>query len=359
MFYYNFFILILVTSKIKIEIKIFIRQCLIIINSGRMSVESLPQYPNLFTLSNDELKEIETDCIKNGHLDPKISLLDQISQDAQILLANKISKEDIYINHRNMNLKFNNLDKFDAYTTTDHGEHHKDLLRGLPVNFGKNWCNRNTVTNEIELNGQKLRITRCVWGGAEECSIEKHFSKKYNGYDRGDRDWFVTNLTTNEQIWIPDLLPAQVGMFGFFQSPCSPYRIDPIKYINVMGINGPITPLPIIKTIVWSFPSGPMKKESWLSGATIIKEEKNDLYDATLVQKNDKIRMVINFVEHQIKSLIPTTNHIEIFGKPIQLKNIFNYNDYLCYDEYENIKLVEGDDTAKMESKMKPECIIC
>ena len=41
----------------------------------------------------------------------------------------------------------------------------------------------------------------------------------------------MTNLDTNENLWIPDLLPAQVSMFGFFQN--LEYRLDPEKYIRV------------------------------------------------------------------------------------------------------------------------------
>jgi hypothetical protein len=143
-------------------------------------------------------------------LDTQEKLLERILKDLKILKIYGLHKEDIYLNHRNMYLKFNKLDEFNALTCDDnqHGPHLNNLLDNLPEKFGNNWCLASKITNEIELNKQHLRITRFVWNGAEECQIEKSFTNQYYGYSRGDCDWFVTNLDLNLNIWIPDLLPA-------------------------------------------------------------------------------------------------------------------------------------------------------
>ena len=121
-----------------------------------MSVEILPQYPNLLTLNVDEIKQIEQKCIERGHLDKNVGLLEQINEDNETLKNLNVTKEDIYTNHRNMHLKFNKLDKFDSFTSQDHGDHYKPLFEKLPNNFGEGWCCRSVTTNEIELNNQKL-----------------------------------------------------------------------------------------------------------------------------------------------------------------------------------------------------------
>ena len=38
-------------------------------------------------------------------------------------------------------------------------------------------------------------------------------------------------------MWIPDLLPAQITMFGFSQSANLPYHLDLEKYITIMGLS--------------------------------------------------------------------------------------------------------------------------
>jgi len=326
-----------------------------------MSVETLPEYPDLFTLPIDEIKIIEEKCIKRGHLDKNITLLEQINLDKKVLDAYNLSKEDIYRNHRNMYLKFINLDKFDAYTDVDHGDHHQLLLDNLPPRFGQGWCPRLISTNEIELNGQKLRITLHIWGGAEQCAIENYFSTEYHGHDRGDRDWFVSNLDTNEKIWIPDLLPAQVGMFGFFQSSSSAYRLDPEQYIKVMGLKNKVELFPVIKNMVWGLPSGPFEKDYLLKDAEIIGENKDEMYNALLIRKENKIILVVHF-NHYSKETLKIhykSNTINIFDRSFEIDYIFNFDNYLeCY-EHEQIKLVEGDDTDKIKSKRNQRCVIC
>ena len=206
-----------------------------------MSVDNLPIYPSVSSLDDDTIKTIEESCRQKNHLSADESLLDRIKEDTDILKKNGVNIKDIYSNHRNMYLLFHKSNNYDSQRQFN--EEDMNIINkftGDIPKFGQHWCCQSKQVNEIDINGQHLRVLCFRWGGAEECSIEKHFDKKYHGYKRGDRDWFITNLDNNKSIWIPDLLPAQASMFGFFQSPTSYYRLDPKKYLIVMGINGPI-----------------------------------------------------------------------------------------------------------------------
>ena len=183
---------------------------------------------------------VATPAGSRGHLDSSDKLLDHIQSNLITLSAHGLTKADIYANHRNMYLLFNKTDTYDAYSQKDEAcDHAKDIIEKCPPRNG--WCCWGSTTNVIVLNNQQLRITCLVWGGAEECPIEKHFSDKYHGHSRayysGYRDWFVTNLTSRMQMWIPDLLPAQITMFGFSQSANLPYHLDLEKYITIMGLS--------------------------------------------------------------------------------------------------------------------------
>ncbi len=295
-----------------------------------MSIEILPNYPDLFSLEEKKINEIEKKCCRAGHLDPKESLLERITKDLDILSQHNLNKNDIYVNHRNMNLKFDNVDEFDAYTCNknEHGSHADNLISDLPSNFGKGWCLRTKITNEIHLNKQQLRITCFVWGGAEQCPIEKSFSKQYHGYQRGDRDWFVTNLNLNLNIWIPDLLPAQISMFGFFQSQSSHYRLDLEKYVKIMGFNQlvPIISIKSHKETYWRFPSGPFRLNR---DVDIIIEEETNIYHAIYnlcEYDRNKKELQIHFKNNQ---WIKDNKHqkINIFSLDLDIDDIFNERD--------------------------------
>ena len=319
-----------------------------------MSAETLPEYPNLFELEPEKLTEIELRCQKSGHLDPNEKLLDRITLDLNTLKSFGLAKEDIYTNHRNMWLKFNKVDEFDAYTCDEkqHGLHANNLLDNVPKGFGNGWCLQSKTTNEITLNGQHLRITCFVWGGAEECAIEKSFTDKYNGYSRGDRDWFVTNLNSGLNIWIPDLLPAQISMFGFAQSLSSAYRLDPEKYIQIMGLDQtvPVIPLKSHKEKFWGQPSGPSSIDR---SVDIIEELDTDLYHAICYwnkYRKDQKTLQIHFKDN---NWIQSNKHqrIKIFDLELDVDNIFNQHDYLSFSESSITVLDDRDDSDSIGKK--------
>ena len=198
---------------------------------------NLPQYPNLFDLDGSEIETIEDSCKKNGHLGSDEKLLDRIKLDNQILNSHGLSNKTIHDMHCNMWLKFNYEKDFDDVKTIEHNLDLPLYIKKIPNEFGNHWCCWSRLSKKMTLNGQELIVTCAVWGGAEECPIEKYFSDKYHGYSRGDRDWFVHNTTRDLYLWIPDLVPAQVGMFGFFQGLDSEYRLDPELYIKVFGLD--------------------------------------------------------------------------------------------------------------------------
>ena len=75
-----------------------------------------------------------------------------------------------------------------------------------------------------------LLVLRIEWGGSEQCPIYNAFEKSYIGYRRGNFDWFIRDVKTGAQVWIPDLSIYQLGLFGFLQDADSPYRFDIANY---------------------------------------------------------------------------------------------------------------------------------
>lgn len=284
----------------------------------------LPVYPDLHTYA--DIEYIEDRCRNKYHLDKNERLLDRIQIDKDKLAEFGLTKDDIFNNHWNMYMT--------VYAATNKGveydKHADTLIKRLPKGFGNGWTCWGKATTDITLNDQKLRITYVSWGGAEECPIEKTFSDKYHGYQRGDRDWFISNLDNGLNIWVPDLIPSQVGMFGFFQSPSSPYRLDPEMYIKVMGISKPVKKLKHHTERKWNFPSGPFDKEYFMDRCNnvIIKEDDNDIYHAVLTKEDDKDQLIVHFKDNDWISK-NKENHVDIFGLPFRVSNIFNSDGYL------------------------------
>jgi hypothetical protein len=194
-------------------------------------------YPNLFELPKETVEEIEKKCRTAKHLGPDENLLTLIEKDAEVLKKYGLKKEDIAQNHQNMQLKFNlKSEPLESMSMEQFKE---------PEGWGNEWACWRRSAKRIMLNGEELEVGCFVWGGAEECPIEKHFSEEYHGYQRGDRDWFIQNKEIF--LWVPDLIPSQVGFFGFFQGHKSEYRLDPVKYIKIMGLDK--TPMEIVKTV--------------------------------------------------------------------------------------------------------------
>lgn len=236
---------------------------------------------------------------------------------------------------------------------------------------------RPKTSNEILLNGQHLWISCIIWQGASQCPIEKHFSDKYFGYERGDRDWFVTNLDRNISMFLPDLLPSQIGMFGFFQGLESSFRIDPETYIKVFGLDSneiqkPLT-LPNHRyEDKWIFHSGPVWEQHINNHRTTIDVIENTIYDARLVtdenENHETKHLFIRFFdrnylqEHKEDSLT-------IFDIPLPLQTVEpwlrsdnNKDSYADCVIRSKMILEERDDSETMDKIRRdesPGCVIC
>lgn len=254
-----------------------------------MSIETLPVYKDLFSLEKDEILQIQNKCIEKNHLSEGEDLLELIKTDKQILELNGLKPIDIYNNHRNMSLLYRKTDQFDKYNSK---ANMKEIIGNyrLPNGFGNGWCSWGISSNEILINEQHLLICNTVWGGAELCPIESSFTDKYMGYQRGDSDWFVINIKKNMMIHVPDLLPAQIGMFCFFQGIKSQYRLDLEKYISIFGLDTHkcITIVPTIIKHQWSYGSGPFAKSDQKYYAISYSKNINE-YEATLCVEKNKI----------------------------------------------------------------------
>ena len=249
-----------------------------------MSVATLPVYPDILSLSEEEITLIESSCVANGCLGKGEHLKDVVTRTVTLLKNNGLEKEDIYTNHRNMNLLFFHQ-HFEAIAPEELKEYDR-LFMKIYDNYFQNaiidgWSKKQTTYCKIKINGKRLIVCQVKWNGAKECPIEKHFDEtKYHGSSskganplsggcdhgrapneldrKGDCDWFIYDYDNNQHLWVPDLLPAQIGMFVFQQGYGSLYRLNIEKYINVFNLTQRPSPIKYHYEIGWSpytFPS--------------------------------------------------------------------------------------------------------
>ncbi len=200
-----------------------------------------------------------------------------------------------------------------------------EIAHTIPQSYRTNLL-RKRGGKKIKLNGQHLHIICVVWMGSEPCPIEKYFSTEYHGHKRGDRDWLISNLDNGMKMWLPDLLPAQVGMFGFCQSESSAFRLDLEKYIKLFGLDrlSQVKPL-VIHNTTWVLYSS----ENSMPESDILGEIDNDVYHAFLVTRENAQYLYISFnntdwlEEHE-------GNQIEIFGEFLTIK-IHECGPYYVY----------------------------
>lgn len=95
---------------------------------------------------------------------------------------------------------------------------------------GSGWCCQSNSRTQIFHD--QLIVICLTWGGAEQCPFQSPDDKRYHSYEYGSHDWIFVNPQTKEYLHIGDLLFHQITKHHFFQSPSSPYRVDPAKMIN-------------------------------------------------------------------------------------------------------------------------------
>jgi len=306
-----------------------------------MSVENLPTYPDLFSDAiKEQIPTIEEKLRKEGHLGGE-GLLKRISKDMDILKNAGLSKEDIYKNHRNMYMIFNECDEnmsndkiAEVLEKTQNVKHYDELIKNMAKNFTREWCCWSRIIQMININNQQIIVWCIIWGGAEECPIEKHFDSKYHGYSRGDRDWFVYNIDKHEGLWIPDLLPAQVGMWGFCQSPSSAYRLDLEKYLKIFNITKPVDLLPTKMEYYWRISTwGGEFSEDKIYPINDFSDRKN--YIAIFGNRKWNGNYLYLYVTDEKWLNENMEKEIEINGKKIKITEK-NRNHHCLYCELEN-----------------------
>jgi hypothetical protein len=209
-----------------------------------MSVNILPIYPDLFKLSADKILEIDAKCIEAKHLTEDNFLLEVVNNTLTLLKNNGLVKEDIYTNHQNMFLLFSN-GGFEAVTNGEHYIHtelNSEICKRYELQQQQNFDKKNIVEHaKIKINDRILIISRLKWNYVEKCPIETYFYNSNQSVVTPDLsfehcDWFVSDLERNIHMWIPDLVPYQIGMFGFCQGAGSMYNFDLNMYINIFNL---------------------------------------------------------------------------------------------------------------------------
>ena len=179
----------------------------------------------------DELKEknitmIEEMCIKQKHLSENENLEELITCDMKVLSKYNITQKQIYDLFR----LFKCANRYKNEKNPDFVNEHFEQINPI------GWCIWSNTCFKMNLHDEIFDVYVYVWGGAEECPILSFFCDTYCGYSWGDRDWFFRKHSTNEWLHIGDLLPFQIGNFGFFQGKNSSYRIDPKKLISFFNM---------------------------------------------------------------------------------------------------------------------------
>jgi len=185
-------------------------------------------------------------CILSGHLDESENLNELIKEDIQSLKLRNLSPKDIWMNHTNIYLQMN-------FGKGDITKEHFECLENFkfPPNYGIHWTSRDTITKHITVNGRNIYSICFIWNGAERCPIESFYTQKNFSYERGDRDYLFIDKDTEDVLFVPDLVPCQGAMFGFYQGKKSPYRLDPIRYINFFRIQNTVERIPFSKIKSW------------------------------------------------------------------------------------------------------------
>lgn len=335
--------------------------------------EYLPDYPNLFDLSKKEIMNIEKRCRKQGHISNESNLLDIIQKDLKILNDNNLTNLDIFNTHQNMKLKFhyqfekeyidandtyklNSKDSNKMYIWKDFYDKNQNVIdkinkiyETLPKNWGNDWSLGLRNIKLIKFNNQNLLIILLTWMGAEICPIEQEFLKEYYAFGKGYCDWLIINLDNMESLWVPDLVPYQIGMFGFFQDEYSEYRLDPQKYINFMNIKPNVKPIKTNKKYIWVHYrlESPMELThlyNYVNFQNITNDCKTDKYDAYIRNLYDKRIELCLIIKDE--EWFKNVNKLNVFNINVDLKSVrryesnYNYNkEFLILDRESKISI--------------------
>ena len=303
-------------------------------------------YPDILSLNPQDIRYLEQHCKKQKHLGNE-SILETIQQDLAILNSLNISKMDLYNTHLNMILKLNKTNYYKSFTTfeTDNAQINK-LIDSAPDEL-LSWSCSGTICNQIDINNQTLLVYCFMWSKNETCPIEKYFNKDCASVDFGNKDFFVANLTNGKSMWVPDLVMRQIGLFGFFQGELSKYRIDPLKYIEVMGITDnlcPINPINVFTTNRW-FNRGQITGKI----KNVSKRLQSESYKVYMYGSDNKICIKVTDNEWMNKM---DGEFIDVFGTQLMVSVINNSHKWYTYENSHGTYLVNGDCTMEINNIM-------
>ena len=177
-------------------------------------------------------QNLERKCREVNQLGRFESLSQCIACDHNTLAKYNLAPKDIFVNHFNMYTLFS--------FANDCGSSREDFLemKLAASSRDSNWPPLDKIsmgppiTKEIRMNGYDFRVTCVLWLDHMKCPTQQQGDQNFYG----DRDWYIRNLSTKRSLFIADLVPAQVGTFGFFHGATSLYRLNPETYIRLFRL---------------------------------------------------------------------------------------------------------------------------
>ena len=89
----------------------------------------------------------------------------------------------------------------------------------------------------VALINEKYQVSSVCYMGAQECPFQNHkLDDRYHGVDYGSVDLTVKNVATGKTITFGTLLHHLIRAHHFFESPKSPYRLDPVDVIELFDL---------------------------------------------------------------------------------------------------------------------------
>jgi hypothetical protein len=209
-------------------------------NSDISHPYEIPSYPNIDTTNVDN---IENACRCNDSLTENDSILMIAQQTKKTLAVYGLTQQDIWCHH--VFIK--------EYTQEKSPEKFPSIIFQRLQELVP--CGLEPTGHVFNLNGETYWVASLISTSLKLCPIETELnSHNCYGLYRGDRDFWFVKSSTLEVLRVQDLVPYQIGFFGFNHSSTSQDYIDLNKYVRFFYLHcGKIPKELITKTIpVWS-----------------------------------------------------------------------------------------------------------
>lgn len=305
-------------------------------------------------IPNNELDEKEWErinkcCINQKHIGENDDLQNIIDTDKKTLQSHGITFEQL--NNFFSKIKYHfykRLNDNKKYKLTDN---EKKILHNYVGKSG--WCQR--YFHCAKIFDDQFIVALIGWGGAETCPFQSQLDKKYHGYEYGESDWIFIKTNTNETIHIGDLLFHQINVHEFFQSPSSPYRVEPKKIIEFFSLKSEInyaTDLNISQ--IWRSVGENSSMRSLKYPATKkfrIDERNLKLFGS---EKITHMEYDLNDIYYSDSRTVLIVNNMETLPQPIEINGykipLKNKNDFIglvSYELKEKKTITENEESQK------------